>query len=68
MSLGNRLHVVVLLSFVLSLAVLVATASGNGRELPIDKGGPTRIIFTDGTEAGAASEQWIWSIKTIDVR
>ncbi|HYI15861.1 MAG TPA: molybdopterin-dependent oxidoreductase [Thermomicrobiales bacterium] len=48
--------------------VLVATASGNGRELPIDKGGPTRIIFTDGTEAGAASEQWIWSIKTIDVR
>jgi len=48
--------------------VLVATASGNGHQLTIDKGGPTRIIFTDGTEAGAASEQWLWSIQTIDLR
>jgi hypothetical protein len=48
--------------------ILVATASGSGGKLPIDKGGPARIVFEDGVEAGAAAEQWIWSLKTIDVR
>ena len=35
--------------------------------LPVDKGGPTRIIFVDGVKAGANADQWIWSLKTIDV-
>ena len=48
--------------------VLVATESGNGSKLPIDKGGPIRIVFADDVEAGAAAEQWIWSLTTIDVR
>jgi hypothetical protein len=48
--------------------ILVATASGNGRPLSVANGGPTRIVFTDGTTAGVAHEQWIWSLKTIEVR
>lgn len=48
--------------------ILVATASGNGRPLSVANGGPTRIVFTDGTKAGVAHEQWIWSLTTIEVR
>jgi hypothetical protein len=48
--------------------ILLATSAGDGAELPIDKGGPTRIIFVAGTKAGANADQWIWSLKSIDVR
>ena len=48
--------------------ILVATQTGSGQPLPVENGGPSRIIFTDGTKAGAASEQWIWSLKSIEVR
>jgi hypothetical protein len=50
------------------ILVATATASGNGRPLSVANGGPTRIVFTDGTTAGIAHEQWIWSLKTIEVR
>jgi hypothetical protein len=31
-------------------------------------GGPTRIVFAKGVKSGANADQWIWSLKTIEVR
>jgi hypothetical protein len=48
--------------------ILVGTQAGDGSSIPIDKGGPARILFLDGVPAGANPDQWIWSLKTIEVR
>lgn len=48
--------------------ILLATTAGDGAQIPIDKGGPTRIVFLKGVKAGANADQWIWSLKTIDVQ
>jgi hypothetical protein len=40
----------------------------DGSAIPIDQGGPVRVVFLDGVEAGKNPDQWIWSIKEIDVR
>jgi len=47
--------------------IMLATRAGDGTALPIDGGGPTRIVFLDGVESGANPDQWVWSIKSIDV-
>jgi hypothetical protein len=46
--------------------VLLATKAGDGSPLPIEAGGPTRIVFVQGN--GVSADQWIWSLKDIDVR
>jgi hypothetical protein len=48
--------------------ILVATQQGKGGALPIDQGGPVRIVFRDDVKAGASPDQWIWSLTTIEVR
>ena len=48
--------------------IFLATKASDGAALPIDRGGPTRIVFSDGVAAGANADQWIWSLKTIEVR
>jgi hypothetical protein len=48
--------------------ILLATGTGTGAHIPIADGGPTRIVFLKGLPAGANADQWIWSLKTIDVR
>jgi hypothetical protein len=48
--------------------ILLATADGAGRPIAVEDGGPTRIVFAPGTAAGANADQWIWSLRTIDVR
>ena len=70
-----RLHIVALDDFAADLTladiraggIMLATRTGDGSVIPIDKGGPTRIVFMDGVKAGANPDQWVWSIKTIDV-
>jgi hypothetical protein len=47
--------------------ILLATSDGEGSDLPIDHGGPTRIVFAEGVPAGVNPDQWVWSLKTIDV-
>jgi hypothetical protein len=69
------LHIVALDDFVVDLTladiraggIMLATRAGDGSLIPIDKGGPTRIVFMDGVKAGVNPDQWVWSIKTIDV-
>ena len=48
--------------------IMLALRDSNGTALPIDQGGPTRIIYQAGVTAGANPDHWIWSLKTIDVR
>jgi hypothetical protein len=48
--------------------VMLAFRDGADAELPIDQGGPTRIIYMAGVASGNNPDQWIWSLKTIDVR
>jgi hypothetical protein len=73
---ATGLHIVALDSYSVDLSmadiraggIMVATRQGDGTVIPIDEGGPTRIVFMDGVTAGANPDQWVWSIKTIDVR
>ena len=72
---ATRLHIVALDDYAADLTladvrvggIMLATRAGDGSSIPIDKGGPTRIVFMDGVEAGANPDQWVWSVKTIDV-
>jgi hypothetical protein len=48
--------------------VLLATRGGDGSPIPIEDGGPTRIVFIGDVPAGASADQWIWNITMIDVR
>jgi hypothetical protein len=73
---ATRLHVTALddyqvdlnLADIRSGGIMLATSAGDGSPIAIDKGGPTRIVFMDGIKAGANADQWIWSLKTIDVQ
>lgn len=48
--------------------ILLATSDGAGADIPIENGGPTRIVFQRGLRAGANADQWIWSLRSIEVR
>jgi hypothetical protein len=73
---ATRLHIVALDDYAVDLTladiraggIMLATRTGDGSDIPLDQGGPTRIVFLDGVAAGANADQWVWSIKQIDVR
>ncbi len=48
--------------------VLLATADGTGAPIPLDNGGPSRIVYSSGARAGLNADQWIWSLGTVEVR
>jgi hypothetical protein len=48
--------------------IFLATKAADGSPIPIDEGGPTRIVFMEGVKAGASADQWIWSLKDISVK
>lgn len=48
--------------------ILLATSDGDGADIPVEEGGPTRIIFQRGVRAGVNADQWIWSLRSIEVR
>lgn len=48
--------------------ILLATSDGAGADIPIEDGGPTRIVFQRGLRAGTNADQWIWSLRSIEVR
>lgn len=72
---ATSLHIVALDDYAVDLrladvrtgGIMIATRAGDGSALPIDDGGPTRVVFLDGVAAGVSPEQWVWSIKQIDV-
>jgi hypothetical protein len=48
--------------------MFLAVADQQGEPLTLEHGGPTRVVFVDGTPAGANSDKWIWSLATIEVQ
>ena len=48
--------------------IMLATRAGDGSAIPVSQGGPTRIVFMDGVAAGADPNEWVWSLKSIDLR
>lgn len=48
--------------------ILLATSDGDGAEIPVEDGGPTRVVFERGLRAGVNADQWIWSLRSIEVR
>jgi hypothetical protein len=48
--------------------VMLATRSADGSALPLEDGGPTRILFLDGTPGAKNDSQWVWSLATVEVR
>jgi hypothetical protein len=72
---ATRVHITALDDYAVDLTVadikaggiMLATRAGDGSAIPIDEGGPTRIVFMDNVKAGANADQWVWSIKSIEV-
>ena len=49
-------------------SIFLATRTGDGTALPIEDGGPTRIVFADSLADRFSPDMWIWNIETIEVR
>ena len=49
-------------------SIFLATRTGDGAALPVEEGGPTRVVFTDDLAAKYSPDLWIWNIQTIEVR
>jgi hypothetical protein len=73
---ASNLHITALDDYVVDIPMSDVRAGGiffavqnlDGSPIPVSAGGPTRIVFRDGTPSGANSEQWIWSLTTIEVQ
>ncbi|MGX6607314.1 molybdopterin-dependent oxidoreductase [Micromonosporaceae bacterium Da 78-11] len=73
---ATRLHITALDDYTVDLeladvragGILLATRAGDGSSIPIDEGGPSRVVFLDGVAAGANADQWVWSVKEISVQ
>ena len=40
----------------------------DGRRIPIEEGGPTKLVFVDGSALGANANLWIWSLAEWSIR
>lgn len=49
-----------------SSPILLATES-EGKRIPIEEGGPIRIIFLSDDRSGSNSDMWIWSVTQMKV-
>ena len=56
------------LADVRSQSIFLATRTGDGAALPVDEGGPTRVVFSDDLASRFSADLWIWNIETIEVR
>jgi hypothetical protein len=73
---ATNLHMTALDDYVVDIPMSDVRAGGiflavqnlDGSPIPVSGGGPTRIVFRDGTPSGNNSEQWIWSLATIEVQ
>ena len=40
----------------------------NGEDIPMDQGGPIRIIFADNSDYATNLDAWNWSLRTIEIK
>ena len=55
------------LADVRSSQMLLATKH-DGKHMAIDRAGPIRIVFPEGSKVGRNPDLWIWSVSTMQVR
>lgn len=60
-------HVVFDLDQLQGRDALLATRQG-GDLIPVDTGGPIRVVFTATSELGANPDLWIWSVASMELR
>jgi hypothetical protein len=48
--------------------VFLATRTGAGRPIPLEEGGPVRILIPGDIPSGTTDAKWIWSLSTVEVR
>ncbi len=48
--------------------VYLALRNGDGSPIPVDGGGPIRIVFAAGAPGAGKESNWIWSLNTVTVR
>lgn len=48
--------------------IFLATRTGDGAVLPVEEGGPTRVVFADDLALTYSPDLWIWNIEKIEVR
>lgn len=56
---------VVLTAEEISAGGIILAVEADGAGIPIESGGPVRVVFVDGSEAGANTDNWIWSLERI---
>lgn len=68
----TSLHAVALNEYAVDLPVSIADHPGailatraDGALIPVDQGGPTRIVFTDDHPDAADQSLWIWSLSSL---
>jgi hypothetical protein len=72
---ATRLEVHAVDDYVMSLTItdlvaqgaLLATRSG-GREMAVKNGGPSRLVFPDGSRLGKNVDLWVWSVDVMTVQ
>ena len=48
--------------------VFLATRTGAGQAIPLEEGGPVRILIPGDIPSGTTDAKWIWSLSTVEVR
>lgn len=61
-------YAVTLPATILRHAGVVLATRADGETIPLDKGGPTRIVFTDSHPDAKNESLWIWSTKVLALR
>jgi hypothetical protein len=54
-------------ALLLSDDLLLATHA-DGRQIPVEEGGPIRLVFADGAPDAANTDLWIWSVRWMTLR
>jgi hypothetical protein len=71
---ARTLHMHALDDYQVDLPIAAFAADGmlatraNGKPIPIAKGGPIRLIFTATSAVAANTDNWIWSLDSVQVR
>lgn len=70
----TTLHSVALNEYAVDLPMSIADADGailatraDGKLIPVDQGGPTRVVLTDDHPQAKDEALWVWSLKTLSI-
>jgi hypothetical protein len=70
----TTLHTVALNEYAVDLPTSIADVEGailatraDGKLIPVDQGGPTRVVLTDDHPQAKDESLWIWSLQTLSV-